>query len=156
MKKAIPFDTSALISLGHSGLIDEILEVYCPIVTPSVLTELKEVARRDDSDGRSAKEWLKRRRGLRVEDVKRQIPTENELYHISRKERLPLITDDIRAVRRFRGKVDCLFSVHIIYVLYLREAITKEQGLLAIENMKGERSWKENAIAIAGRVLFEG
>ena len=64
MKQVIPFDTSALISLGHTNLIDKILENYTPIVTSSVILELKEIAKRNDPDGKSANKWLKKKKEI--------------------------------------------------------------------------------------------
>ena len=155
MKQSIPFDTSALISLGHTNLIDKILESYKPIVTSSVISELKEIAIRDDPDGESAKKWLRVKRKFQVENVKKQIPTENELFDISIRRKLPLVSDDIKAIRKYQKKCKCLFSVHVVYSLFYKGEISRAQGILAIQKMKRERSWKENAISIAAKVLFE-
>jgi hypothetical protein len=155
MKQSIPFDTSALISLGHTNLIDKILESYKPIVTSSVISELKEIAIRDDPDGESAKKWLRVKRKFQLENVKKQIPTENELFDISIRRKLPLVSDDIKAIRKYQKKCKCLFSVHVVYSLFYKGEISSAQGILAIQKMKRERSWKENAISVAAKVLFE-
>ena len=155
MKQLIPFDTSALISLGHTNLIDKILENYTPIVTSSVLSELNEIAKRDDPDGESAKKWLNVKRRFQVENVKKQIPTKNELFDISIKRKLPIVTDDIKAIKKYRIKYKCLFSIHIVYSLFYKGEISRAQGILVIQKMKRERSWKVNAISIAAKVLFE-
>jgi rRNA-processing protein FCF1 len=155
MKRRVLFDTSALVSLGHTNLVDKVLESYTPIVTPSVIAELRAIAKRDDSDGESAKKWLERRRKLQVRKVKKQVPTEKELLDISSAEGVPLVIDDIKAVRKYRRKTTCLFSVHLIFALYIRGEITRAQALLAVQKMGRGRSWKGNAIMIAARVLFE-
>ena len=155
MKQVIPFDTSALISLGHTNLIDKILENYTPIVTSSVILELKEIAKRNDPDGKSANKWLKKKKKFQVENVKPQIPTENELFDISIRSKIPLVTDDIKAIKKYRNKCKCLFSIHIGYGLCYKGEISRAQGILAIQKMRRERSWKENAISIAAKVLFE-
>ena len=155
MRRAIPFDTSALISLGHATLVQKILETYTPLVTPSVISELEKISERDDRDARAARMWLAQRGRLEVVDVPPAKPAERELLAIASERNLPLVIDDIRAVREFDTRIDCIFSVHVIYGLYRRGSITKAQGLIAIQTMRTGRTWKENAISIAARVLFE-
>ncbi len=149
------FDTSALISLGHTNLVGIIIDTYTPVVTASVIRELETAAERDDLDGRSANRWLEERPKLMVRKVSRLSTAEEELFQISKKDELPLITDDIKAVRRYESKVDCFFSIHIVYALYSRSIITRAQALVAIEKMKEERTWRDNAIAVAAKRLFE-
>ena len=155
MKRSIPFDTSVLISLGHTDLISKILDNYTPIVTYSIISELQEIAGRDDPDGDSAKKWLKEKHRFQIEKVKKQSPTEDELFLISIVRKLPIVTDDIKAVKRYRKKCRCLFSVHIIYSLFLKEKISRARGKLAIQKMRVVRSWKSNAISTAAEILFE-
>jgi hypothetical protein len=155
MKQSIPFDTSALISLGHTNLIDKILEFFKPIVTSSVISELKEIAIRNDPDGESANKWLRVKKKFQVENVKKQKPSENELFDISIKRKIPLVIDDIKAIKKYQNKCKCLFSIHIVYSLFFKGEISRAQGILAIQKMKKERSWKENAISVAAKILFE-
>ena len=52
MRPRFAFDTSALVSLGHTGLTGIILENLDIIVTSTVMDELTEIGGRDDEDGR--------------------------------------------------------------------------------------------------------
>jgi len=57
--KSIAIDTSALVSLGHTELIEEILEIYDVVISNGVLDELENIGRREDDDAKAAKKWLK-------------------------------------------------------------------------------------------------
>ena len=49
-------------------------------MTSSIISELKEIAGRDDPDGDSAKKWLRKKNRFQIEKVKQQAPTEDELF----------------------------------------------------------------------------
>lgn len=155
MKMTFGFDTSALISLGHTGLVEEIVNACNIVVTESILDELYDIGNWGDLDAKSAKMWLKCLGDLDVRDSERRENAEDELFIICNQEGIPIVIDDIKAFKRFDGMIECLFSVHIVYFLYKSNKITRENALLSIEKMRVERDWKRNIIALTGRMLFE-
>lgn len=102
-------DTSALVSLGHTDLVNEILETYDVVISRGVLSELEEIGKREDDDAKAAKKWLKLSSQLKIEDVERKEPAEEELFDICKERDIVLFTDDINAVKRFEEEVDCFF-----------------------------------------------
>ena len=152
--KSIAIDTSALVSLGHTELIEEILEIYDVVISNGVLDELENIGRREDDDAKAAKKWLKLSSQLKVRDVKRKDAAEDELFDICKDENIVLFTDDIDAARRFEGKIDCYFSVHMIYLLFRKDIISENRALVAIETMKTNRDWRQNIIVATAKTLF--
>ena len=54
MKPTFGFDTSALVSLGHTDLIELILNNLSATITTTILEELKEISKIKDNDGLTA------------------------------------------------------------------------------------------------------
>ncbi len=155
MTLKLAFDTSALVSLGHTDLIDMIMENYSIIITEKILTELKEIAKYKDKDGEAAKIWIQNINDLKIMDCKRQKAGEDELFNLCMKENIPMVIDDIKATKKFDAKIEWIFSVHIVFLLYYKKIISEEKAIFSIEKMISERSWKNNIISIAGKMLFE-
>ena len=44
--KSIAIDTSALVSLGHTELVEDILKIYDVVISNGVLDELEDIERR--------------------------------------------------------------------------------------------------------------
>ncbi|MEA3458335.1 MAG: hypothetical protein U9R21_06610 [Candidatus Thermoplasmatota archaeon] len=42
-------------------------------------------------------------------------------FEICKQQHIVLVTDDIKAIKRFDDAIETLFSVHIIYLLYKKE-----------------------------------
>ncbi len=66
--KSIAIDTSALVSLGHTELIEEILEIYDVVISNGVLDELENIGKREDDDAKAAKKWLKLSSRLKIKE----------------------------------------------------------------------------------------
>jgi rRNA-processing protein FCF1 len=155
MKNSLAFDTSALVSLGHTGLIDIILEDFIVIVSSSIIDELMEISKGNDKDAESAKKWLKSSKKLNIrKSISDQIG-EEELFEICIKENRFLISDDVKAIKRFKDKIKCYYSTHIIYILFKKGKLSKERAIMSIEKMRTQRSWKSNIIYVTSRTLFE-
>lgn len=154
MKPKLAFDTAALVSLGHTDLIKHISSTYDIIVTQTILDELNDISQFNDDDAIAAKKWIAISKRFIVKPAKKMKHGEDELFIICTQEKIDLVSDDIKAVKKFKKDVDCYFSVHIVYALYARNVITKPKAIIEITKMKHERSWKQNAISIAARVLF--
>ena len=155
MKTTLVFDTSALVSLGHTGLINIILKNFNIIVTRSIIDELKEISKGNDDDAQSAKKWLKLTKNLKIKKSKGNKIGEEDLVEICLKEKRFLITDDIKAIKKYKDRIKCYYSVHIVYILFKKAKISKERAIMSIEKMRTKRSWKSNIIYVTSSVLFE-
>ena len=154
MKPAFAFDTSALISLGHTDLIDLIMKNCEIIISKRILEELKDIAKFDDLDAEAANKWLDLKSNLIVKDATESNIGEEELIEICNRENIPLITDDIQATKKLDETIEWFFSVHIVFLLYYKRIISEAHALFSIEKMIEERTWKNNIIAISGRMMF--
>ncbi len=154
MKNTFAFDTSALISLGHTGLFDLIFDNFEIIISEGVLEELRGISKIDDEDGEVAKIWLADPDRFKIKKCKRKEVAEDELFLICKEIGMPLVTDDINAVKRFEDEITCFFSVHVLYFAFKKDLISKESALISVEKMKTQRDWKRNIIAITSKTLF--
>ena len=96
--KSIAIDTSALVSLGHTELVEDILGIYDVVISKGILCELEEIGKIEDDDGKAARKWLKLSSQLNIKDVKRKDPAEDELFDICKNKGIVLFTDDIDAI----------------------------------------------------------
>lgn len=119
MIKGFTFDTSALISLGHTDLIQNILENFEVNISKRIVEELKGIAQHysKDEDSRASNKWLKRIHQLKIHETEERHIGEDELFGLCKKENMFLVTDDIKAIRKFRDKIRCYYSIHIVYIL---------------------------------------
>ena len=154
MKNSFAIDTSALISLGHTGLFDLIIDNFNIIISEGVLDELRKISEIRDDDGEVAKIWLAQSERLETKKCKRKDVAEDELFPICKEIDTPLVTDDINAVKRFEYEITCFFSVHLLYFASQKGLISKERALISVEKMKTERDWKRNIIAVTSKTLF--
>lgn len=98
LKRKFVIDTSALISLGSVGLFSLVLEYFDLIATPLVIREVEQFLGYGDELGRVAKGLLEDKDKIAVMDAKVERRLEfleeadNELYYLSLREGLPLVT----------------------------------------------------------------
>ncbi|MGA1820946.1 MAG: hypothetical protein ACMUIG_00305 [Thermoplasmatota archaeon] len=154
MKPSLAFDTAALVSLGHTDLVGIIIQNYNIVVTQTILDELIEISKFNDNHAIAASKWMEYINQFQLIDWERLSTGEEELFNICQKMGLDLVSDDVRAVKRYGNQVDCFFSVHIIYALFVKEIISRNRAVIEIGKMRRERTWKENSISIAARMLF--
>ena len=146
MKPSFGFDTSALISLGHSGLTNEIVNGCSIVITSSVHDELIDIGRFDDSDGMAARTWVELFQGktiVQIEESAPRGPAEDDLAVLCHSRNIPMVTDDLGAMKRHGATVKCLFSVHIVYLLFRKGMISREKAVQSIKRMRNERDWIE-------------
>ena len=155
MKTTLVFDTSALVSLGHTGIINIILKNFNIIITRSIIDELNEISKGTDDDAKSARKWLKFTQNLKIKKSKSNKIGVGDLFEICLKENRSLITDDIKAIKKFKDKIKCYYGVHIIYILFKKGKISKERAIMSVEKMRTKRSWKSNIIYVTSRILFD-
>jgi DNA-directed RNA polymerase subunit F len=130
MKPTIAFDTAALISLGHTTLVELIVNHVTILITDEIKKELQTIAQRDDEDAASARKWLSHISEFVTQNKQKKESAEDELFEICKQQ-------------------------HIVLLLYKKEIITKYTALLSIEKMKTKRDWKQNLIAVTAQSLFE-
>lgn len=158
MKSSFGFDTSALISLGHSGLLEHILEQCSVVITSSVRNELSDIGRFQDTDAKMARVWINHIKDLKILPLggnsDNSNPAEDDLASRCRFLGIPMVTDDLGAFRRHCGNVMCLFSSHIVYYLMKIGAIDRMNAIHAIKKKRSQRDWKNNIIHVVSMSLF--
>src|SRR3989344_8188987 len=102
-------DTSALISLESINILEQVLNLFSITTTNSLIKELEEFAKYDDKYGKIAKNILKLKGRFTIEfcEIKESIKyiesTDNELYNLALKKKLPLVTDETKFVHHARN-----------------------------------------------------
>ena len=155
MNPSLAFDTSALVSLGHTELIELILDNYNVIISDRILIELTKIGERNDKDARAANKWLEYSNKMELKDAMKSNVGEEELYEICQREKLSMVTDDVKATKNFEDEINWIFSVHIVFLLYYKGIISKERAIFSIEKMRRERSWKNNIISVTAKIIFQ-
>ncbi|MBI2124513.1 hypothetical protein HYT92_01855 [Candidatus Pacearchaeota archaeon] len=145
-------DTSALISLGSIDILEQVLKLFSITTTNSVIKELEEFAKYDDKYGKIAKHVLKLKNKFTIEscEIKESIKylesTDNELYNLALKRKLPLVTDETKFVHHTRHKIEVYFST-VFFVLLIKEGyLTKKEALDKLEELRDIRNWRDNII----------
>ena len=91
MKPVFAFDTSALVSLGHTDLVDMIIQNCDVVISSTVLSELRMINSIDDEDGLAAGKWLKYLDYIDVEDTAKRKCGEDELLEICKRKGIPMV-----------------------------------------------------------------
>ena len=145
-------DTSALISLESINILNRVLQLFSITTTNSVIKELQEFAKYDDKYGKIAKNILKIKSEFAIESCEmtesiRYIePTDNELYNLSLKKKLPLVTDETKLVHHTRHKIEVFFTTVFLVLLTEAKYFTKKEALDQLEELRNIRNWKNNII----------
>lgn len=145
-------DTSAFISLESIGILDLVLKLFSIATTDSVIKELEKFAKYDDRYGKIAKSILNKKSKFIIEscEIKESISfiegTDNELYNLALKKKLPLITDETKLVHHTRDKIDVYFSPMFLIMLLHAGYLSKEKALENLEKMREVRNWRSNII----------
>jgi len=154
MKFAI--DTCSLIALQYSGYLSTIVETVDIIITKKIHSELEDIGIFTDSDAAAAREILRLLHRITIMEVSQRATGEEELIEVALQKKCDfIVSDDIRAIPKLKlTNISTLFSTHLLYYLFRAGIISKEEGLIALEKMRNNRSWKENLIYISGIQLF--
>jgi rRNA-processing protein FCF1 len=123
-------DTCSLIALYYSGYLGDTIKALNLVITNKIHYELEEMGKYSDDE---------------------------ELIEIAIKHECDfIVSDDIRAISVLkRAGIPLIFSTHLLYYLYKKGIVSKEEGLIALEKMRNRRTWKNNLIYIAGIQLFK-
>lgn len=150
-------DTCSLIALQYSGYLEATFKNVNLIITKKILSELEEMGRFSDDDSSTAREVLKSVSKMLLLETQPKSTGEEELIEVALQSNCDfIVSDDIRATSKFsKANVPIIFSTHLLYYLYRKAIISKDDGLIALERMRNARSWKENLIYIAGIQLFK-
>ncbi len=154
-------DTSAFISLESINILEQVLKLFSIATTNSVIKELGDFAKYDDKYGKIAKNILKLKNRFTTEscEIKESIKyiesTDNELYNLALKKKLPLITDETKLVHHTRHKIDVYFTA--IFLVMLTEAghFTKMEALTRLEELRDIRNWRNNIIYLITKSELE-
>ena len=149
-------DTCSFIALQYSGYLSTIAETVDIVITKRIHSELEEIGIFTDNDAAAAREILKLLHTITIMEVSQRLTGEEELIEVALQKKCDfIVSDDIRAMPKFKMiNTSTLFSTHLLYYLFRAGMISKEEGLIALEKMRNNRSWKENLIYITGIQLF--
>ena len=154
-------DTSALISLGSINILEQVLKLFSITTTNSVLKELEEFAKYDDKYGKIAKNVLKLKSKFVIEscEIKESIKyvesTDNELYNLALKKKLPLVTDETKLVHHSRHKIEVYFTTVFLVLLTEAKYFTKKEALDKLEELRNIRNWRGNIIYLITKNQLE-
>ena len=154
-------DTSALISLESIKILEQVLQLFSVTTANSVLKELEEFAKYDDKYGKIAKNILKLKSKFTIEscEVTESInyiePTDNELYNLALKNKLPLVTDETKLVHHTRHKIEVYFTTIFLILLTEAKYFTKKEALNKLEELRNIRNWRANIIYVITKNQLE-
>jgi len=154
-------DTSALISLESIGILERVSKLFLVTITSSVIKELEEFAKYDDKYGKIAKNVLKLKNRFMIEscEIKESIKyiesTDNELYNLALKKKLPLVTDETKFVHHTRNKIEIYFTTVFLVLLTETKYFTKKEALDKLEELRNIRNWGDNIIYLITKNQFE-
>jgi len=156
MKPSFAFDTSSLVSLGHTGIVGTVIDNFNITITETIVDELRRVSKNNDSHAKAAMKWLDRS-GLLIirQEMEKRKYGEDELFDICKIEDMILVIDDLKALKRYEDQVWWFLSIHIIYLLRSKGKITSRNARRMFNIMREERNWKDNLIYTTGRILLE-
>ncbi|MFH1637925.1 MAG: hypothetical protein ABIB71_05860 [Candidatus Woesearchaeota archaeon] len=154
-------DTSAFISLASIGLFKDIIKSFTIITTSSVIKELKEFAMHNDDLGKLARHILRKKSKLKIQKAKiiQSIHflqrTDNELFNLALKEKLPLITDDHKLNHHTQNVITVYFSTFFLVMFLAAGKIAKPEALSKLEVLRNARNWKSNIIYLTTKEQLE-
>ena len=154
-------DTSALISLESINILGQVLTMFSITTANSAIKELEEFAKYDDKYGKIAKNVLKLKNKFTIEscEIKESIKyiesTDNELYNLSLKNKLPLVTDETKLVHHTRHKIEIYFTIVFLVMLTEAKYFTKKEALNKLEELRNIRNWRDNIIYLIAKNQLE-
>lgn len=153
-------DTSAAVSLSFTGRFELATKLFSFASTSRVKEELVEISKNTDEIGETANDILKSNiiKFMTLEPSLQSNKGEMEVVNLSNHINSNLILmDDARARKKLQkdSKAPIRFSPFAIFMLYKKKLLTREEALLAIDNMKIKRQWKDNLIMEYAKFLFE-
>ncbi len=157
-------DTSALLSLKIGNILELAIENIDFLIPNEVEDELKEISLIDDTVGNSAKIILNLvgENKIKKIEVKEKLNInlgegEIKAYLLAKKHKIPLIIDDIRAVRKLtsQNSVKLYFSIAIIRFLVSSNFITEQESWKVLLKIRKKRTWNENIIFQLAKLIWK-
>ena len=155
------FDTSALISIEIVGLLEELNKLVNIIITGSVIEELENFSRFDDAYGNTSKKILKYKDKFIVKKavISKRIQfienTDNELFNLALKEKLILITDDVKMSYHAGKHIETYFSTFFLGLFISMNILSKKEAVEKLEKLRDLRSWNNNIIYLTTKKELE-
>ena len=172
MEKVVA-DTSALISLGVSGVMDKCLEIAEISIPRAVAEELEEIAAYEDKEGKAAVlilDFLRKGRIAKVElrekskaerllsnDVDRG---EAECFALCLENDIKkLLMDDVDAGYSLEGLtkaegIKIRISVALISALVKKKMMDKNRAIEAVRRMANVREWEGGVLEVLAKRYF--
>ena len=166
----VVMDTSSLVSLGMIGFLEKSLKIIEIVVPKTVVSELKEISKYSDKEGKSAKKVLKLVKNDRIKTVKvkgtKKVNSllssdvnrgEAECFVCCIEQKIKtLIMDDVDAAYKLEGlaiaeNVKMKISVAVIVELMREKIITKKQAVSGIKRMIKTREWEGGVLEALGK-----
>jgi rRNA-processing protein FCF1 len=154
-------DTSAFISIESIQLLKKVHTHFSSLTTDSVILELKNFAKHNDTLGEVAKRILASKKMIRVCNVviKEQIghieKTDNDLYNLAKQEASPVVTDDHRFAHHVKDKITVYFSTFFLIALVVIGDVSKQKALTYLEKLRSARRWRDNIIYTVSKNALE-
>ncbi|KXB04622.1 hypothetical protein AKJ49_01895 [candidate division MSBL1 archaeon SCGC-AAA382A03] len=159
-------DTSALISLAFGTALNLFLNEFEVAITETVVDELEELSRGEDSVAKISKQVLLAKDSIKVYRVKkgelvssRVDKGEGSCVLLARKlEADFLITDDLRALpelEKMIGGSEVAISPIVLRALINRGVLNRKQALEKLEQMSKKRDWLHRPIYKKARNLLK-
>jgi len=95
-------DTCSLIALDYSGYLEIIIKNVELVITNKIVSELEDISRFTDDDGRAAEDVLRLLSGITIIETMPKSSGEEELIEVVRQNKCDLtVSDDLRAIPKF-------------------------------------------------------
>lgn len=158
-------DTSALISLATTDVLEIVLEAFEIHTTETVVTELEETAAYDDTHGTAATAVLEAIDGVYVhesEDASLETSRIDQgeascLALESTREPAFLLTDDLRALPELQTLSDAQVAISpiVLRALVTRDVLTNEDARVQLDTLIRTRDWLGTPIYRRAQEWFE-
>ena len=155
------FDTSAFLSIESIHLLGMVIDLFLVITTPSVFRELKDFAQYEDVLGLIAERVLAKSnqfllREITITEKLAYVSSiDEELFNISLKDNITLITDDLILIHHTTGKIKRAFSTYFLTDFVYAKIMTKKEALVELEAMRDIRNWQDNIIYLSTKKILE-
>lgn len=157
-------DTSVLVSLAAGDVLDLPLDAFDVHTTETVIDELRDTAKYDDSHGRAATAVLDTSDRLTINAVETPIESaridrgEGSCTALARTYGADfLLTDDLRALPELEGAVDSQVAISpiVLRALVIDGRLTREEALDQLDGLAHRRDWFGAPIYRRARRLFD-
>lgn len=158
-------DTSALVSLATTELLELVLDEFDVHTTQTVCNELENTAAYEDSHGDAAQTILDNRKRLTVHQVEQpsiessRIDTGEAtcIALVAESNAAFLITDDLRALPELQALIDARVAISpiVLRALVTRGVLSREEAKDHLATMAETRDWLGAPIYRRAQRLFE-